>query len=200
MGTAFDTITDLYRDNEDFVAIWKQCQGDSAPQGFKILEGFLFKENQLCIPKNSLWLHLINETHAGGLADHFGRDKSVAQLESRFQWCAISQESKGTRQKIGSYMPLPMATEHGRTSQWILCLVFQELEQASTQFFVVVNHFSKMVHFLPCRKTNDASHIAKLFFKEIVHLHEVLSFIVFNRYPKFISHFGGFYGIDLSPI
>lgn len=79
----FDSFRDLYRDDPDFKEIWSKC--DSGPfQQFSKLDGYLFKGARLCIPVCFLREAIVLEGHAGGLAGHFGCDKTLALLPEQF--------------------------------------------------------------------------------------------------------------------
>jgi hypothetical protein len=194
-------IKDLYASDAFFGPIFATCSSEKGIDDFYLHQGFLFKGNKLCIPMSSLRLLLLQESHGGGLMGHFGRDKTYAMLSTHYYWprmkrdverlcrrCTTCLQAKSTSNPYGLYTPLPIPHAPWSDISMDFVLGLPRTKYGHDSIFVVVDRFSKMAHFIPCSRTDDASHIASLFFREIVRLHGVPRSIVSDRDVKFMSY------------
>lgn len=197
----FESLKEMYEDDSDFSSLFAACEHGSFDKFYKH-EGYLFKENKLCIPKCSTRELLVREAHGGGLMGHFGVQKTLDVLKEHFFWpkmrddvskicerCVTCKQAKSKSKPHGLYTPLPIPCEPWVDISMDFVLGLPRTKNGRDSVFVVVDRFSKMAHFIPCHKSDDASHIAVLFFKEIVRLHGVPRTIVSDRDVKFLSHF-----------
>jgi hypothetical protein len=73
----------MYCDDPDFKETYEACENlvlrDIREwKKYMIQDGLMFKGCQLCIPKSSMRENLLKEKHSGGLAGHFGHEKTFA--------------------------------------------------------------------------------------------------------------------------
>jgi hypothetical protein len=203
----FNDLRDMYTDDQDFKEAYEAVENPvlrdrSQWAEYMIQEGLLFRGNRLCIPKCSMRENLLKEKHSGGLAGHFGHEKTFVKLNESYFWpgmraevkrfmerCRIFQHSKGRKHNAGFYQPLPIPERPWDAISMDFVLGLPRTQRGVDSIFVVVDRFSKMSHFIPCQKTSDTTHIANLFFKEVIRLHGLLRSIVSDRDTKFIGNF-----------
>jgi hypothetical protein len=155
-----------------------------------------------CVPASSVRLLFLQEAHGGGLIGHFRVKKIEDVLATHFFWpqmrrdmecyvsrCTTYNKDKPRLNPHGLYIPLPVPRVPWEDISMDFVLGLPRTKRGRDSIFVVVDRFSKMAHLIPCHKSDNASHVADLFFTEIVHLHGVPNTIVSDRDAKSLSHF-----------
>ncbi|XP_022846313.1 uncharacterized protein LOC111369060 [Olea europaea var. sylvestris] len=142
-------------------------------------DGYLFRENKLCVPICSMRELLVRDVHSGGLMGYFGVKKTLEILGGHFYWRKLMF--------IGFVGNALLVRRLSLRFYLKGCL--PRTKKGKDSIFVVVDRFSEIAHFMSCYKTDDATNIADLFFKEIVCLHGISKNIVSDRSVKFLSHF-----------
>ncbi|KAH9792897.1 hypothetical protein KPL71_004332 [Citrus sinensis] len=192
------TFRELYTSDPYFAPILEDVVARFRSD-YHLHDEFLFKSNQLCVPDLCLRLKIISELHNEG---HMGRDKTLALIANTYFWptmrrevyhyvetCHICQVSKSAATNVGLYMPLPIPTQPWADISMDFVLGLPRTQRGMDSIFVVVDRFSKMAHFIACKKTTNALTVASLFFREVYRLHGLSSSIVSDRDTRFLSHF-----------
>jgi hypothetical protein len=199
-----ESIKMLYSSDHDFKHAFSMFIGGTEWDKFYMNDGFLFRANKLCTLACSIHNVLLQESHGSGLAGHFGVQNTLDMLDDHFFWphmrcdvqryverCTSCLEAKSHLNPHGLYtlLLIPNVPWEYISMDFILGLL--QTQRGRDSIFVVIDRCSKMAHFIPCHKSDDASHIADLylFFREVVRLHGIPKTIVLDRDTKFLSYF-----------
>ena len=124
---------------------------------------------------------LVREAHGGGLMgqfgvrktldvlhEHFFRPKMKCDVERACARCITYRQAKSRVIPHGLYTPLPVPSAPRVDISMDFVLGFPRSRKGRDSIFMVVDRISKIAHFISCHKIDDATHIADLFFREIV--------------------------------
>jgi hypothetical protein len=123
------------------------------------------------------------------LAAHFFWPKMRCDVECYVSRCTTWNKTKSRDNPHDIYMPLSIPSVSWEDIYMDFVFGLPRTKRGRDSIFVVVDRFSKMTHFIPCHKNDNASYVADLLFSEIVHLHGVPNTIISDRDAKFLSRF-----------
>lgn len=116
----FASFSELYEFDPYFGKVLEEVKAETR-RDFSLVDGFLFRGSQLCLPDCSLRLCVIDELHREG---HIGRDRTLQLVSSSYYWpslrrdveryvqrCHACQMAKGHASNAGLYLPLPIPTQ-----------------------------------------------------------------------------------------
>ena len=141
---------------------------------------------------------ILKLAHDDPMAGHFGMARTFEKIQRRYTWqgirkdvneyvrcCPVCQRAKYRRsKKKGLLSPLP---EPDGPWQWITMDFITDLPPSRLSgkvydsILVIVDRFSKMVHYLPTTKKIKAVELAELFRHEVIRLHGVPEYITSDR-------------------
>jgi len=183
----------------------KENMSKGKAEGFREDEqGTLWFEKRLCVPNDPEMRKLIfQEAHDSPYSIHPGNTKMYMDLRERFWWvnmkreiaeyialCDVCNRVKAEHQKpAGLLQPLPIPDWKWDKIGMDFITGLPKTKSGYDSIWVVVDHLTKVAHFIPVKTTYTSAKLAKIYMSRIVCLHGVPKGIVSDRGTQFTSHF-----------
>ena len=174
------------------------------PLGREVLGGLLFDDGRLCVPNDAaLRTRILAECHDAVTGAHFGRDKTLEAVKSRFSWdgltsaveqyvatCDACQRNKPSQQLTpGLLMPLPLPERPCMAWTQDAVTGLPKTKRGHDAIQVYVERLCKLKHFAATHSTDGASELARSFVHTVVRAHGVPESVVSDRDPRFTATF-----------
>lgn len=170
---------------------------------YSLSDGLILMDGKTYVPDcDSLRAQVMDCCHNSKLAGHFGHRKSLDLVSRSFWWprqrafvkryvstCDQCKRCKPSRHKpYGELRSLPVPSQPW-TSIGMDFIVKLPVSHGFDSIFVVIDRFTKMAYFIPCKETVDAKGVASLFIDNILRCHGLPSDITSDRGSVFLSKF-----------
>ncbi|PKI68069.1 hypothetical protein CRG98_011665 [Punica granatum] len=125
---------------------------------------------------SSLRAHVIQQLHGEG---QVGRDRTLHLVQTSYFWPTIHKEVEKYVQSCKPWVDISID----------LVLSLPHTQRGNDSIYVVVDRFSKITHFISCKKTTDDVQVAQLYFQEaeLAYNHAVNRNTVFSPFQVVYS-------------
>ncbi|KAB5587603.1 Retrotransposable element Tf2 [Ceratobasidium theobromae] len=181
----FEELKEALLNDPSLEAIFDALTGDKlAPsiaqkfKDYKLEDGLMFYQGRIVIPDEvGLKRELLSHFHDSPAAGHQGWARTLEQISQHYYWPAMKFQ-------INRYVDSCEICQRSKGQE--KCFANPSLFDS---ILVVVDRFSKMAHFIPCKEASTAEDVAELFLRHVWHLYGTPKRTVSNRGPSFNSKF-----------
>jgi Mor family transcriptional regulator len=183
----------------------KTLTGEDRAPNFRVdRDGVLGFQERLCVPKQGHYRQtILDEAHNSAYSIHPGATKMYLDLKQKYWWHGmkhdiarfvayydVCQRIKAEHQKpSGLLQPLPIPMWKWDEVGMDFITGLPRTKNGHDSVWVVVDHLTKVAHFIPMLTTYAGDKLAKLYIDQIMKLHGVPSRIVSDRGTQFTSRF-----------
>jgi hypothetical protein len=168
------------------------------------LRKLILQEARVCVAQDpELRKLILQEAHDSPYSIHPGNTKMYMDLKGRFWWsnmkrdiaeyialCDVCNRVKAEHQKpAGLLQQLPIPEWKWDNVGMAFITGLPRTKSGYDSIWVVIDHLTKVAHFIPMKTTYTSAKLAKIYMSQIVCLHGVPKSIMSDRGTQFTSHF-----------